>query len=78
VRDNGVGIAASALARIGQAFEQVSNDPMLAREGTGLGLALVRALVGQHGGSLQIDSEENVGTAVTVELPLSQQSRLAA
>ncbi len=78
VRDNGIGIAASALARIGQAFEQVSNDPMLAREGTGLGLALVRALVGQHGGSLEIDSEENVGTVVTVELPLSQRARMAA
>jgi len=78
VRDNGIGIPAGALARIGQAFEQASNDPMLAREGTGLGLALVRALVGQHGGLLKIDSQENVGTTVTVELPLSQQSRLAA
>jgi cell cycle sensor histidine kinase DivJ len=78
VRDNGIGMSASALARIGQALERSSNDPMLAREGTGLGLALVRALVRQHGGSLHIDSEENVGTAVTVELPLSQNTRVAA
>jgi signal transduction histidine kinase len=78
VRDNGIGIPKAALARMGQAFEQASNDPMLAREGTGLGLALVRALVGQHGGSLHIDSEENVGTAVTVTLPLTQQARIAA
>ena len=78
VRDNGIGIPASALSRIGQVFEQASNNPMLAREGTGLGLALVRALVGQHGGSLRIDSKENVGTAVTVELPLSQSGRMAA
>jgi signal transduction histidine kinase len=78
VRDNGVGIPAAALSRIGHAFEQASNDPLHAREGTGLGLALVRALVGQHGGSVVIDSKENVGTAVTVELPLSQRSRAAA
>jgi signal transduction histidine kinase len=78
VRDNGVGIPAGALERIGQAFEQASNDPMLSREGTGLGLALVRALVGQHGGSLHIESKENVGTAVTVKLPLSQSARAAA
>jgi two-component system cell cycle sensor histidine kinase PleC len=78
VRDNGIGIPASALSRIGHAFERVSNDPLHAREGTGLGLALVRALVGQHGGSMLIDSRENEGTAVTIELPLSQNGRLAA
>ena len=78
VRDNGIGIPAEALSRIGQAFEQASNDPMCAREGTGLGLALVRALVVRHGGSLHIDSKENGGTVVTVELPLSQQASAAA
>jgi signal transduction histidine kinase len=78
VRDNGIGIPEAALSRIGQAFEQASNDPMLAREGTGLGLALVRALVGRHGGTLRIESQENVGTTVTVDLPLSRADRKAA
>jgi signal transduction histidine kinase len=78
VKDNGIGIPVAALARIGQAFEQASNDPMLAREGTGLGLALVRALVGRHGGAVRIESEEHVGTTVTIELPLTQPERLAA
>ncbi len=78
VQDNGVGIPASALSRIGQAFEQASNNPLLAREGTGLGLALVRALVARHGGAVHIESAENVGTTVTVELPLSQRGDLAA
>ncbi len=78
VRDNGIGIPADVLSRIGGAFEQASNDPMLAREGTGLGLALVTALVRQHGGKLGIESRENVGTCVTVELPLVQPDRAAA
>jgi signal transduction histidine kinase len=78
VRDTGIGIPANVLSRIGEAFEQASNDPMLAREGTGLGLALVKALVAQHGGSLRIESRENIGTTVHVELPRSQASRAAA
>ncbi|HEX4177837.1 MAG TPA: HAMP domain-containing sensor histidine kinase, partial [Rhizomicrobium sp.] len=54
VKDEGIGIPADVLARIGQPFEQASNDPMLAREGTGLGLALVKALAAEHGGSLTV------------------------
>jgi len=78
VRDTGIGIPADILSRIGQAFEQASNDPMLAREGTGLGLALVKALVAQHGGALRIESREKIGTMVTVELPRTQAHRMAA
>jgi signal transduction histidine kinase len=78
VRDNGVGIPQNALSRIGHAFEQVSNDPLLAHKGTGLGLALVRGLVREHGGTLHIESQENVGTTVTVELPLTLVKRAAA
>jgi len=78
VRDTGIGIPANILSRIGEAFEQANNDPMLAREGTGLGLALVKALVAQHGGALRIESKEKIGTTVTVELPRTQSGRIAA
>ena len=78
VRDTGVGIPADVLPRLSRPFEQASNDPMRAREGTGLGLALVRALAERHGGSLLIESQEHVGTTVTIELPLSQDARMAA
>jgi signal transduction histidine kinase len=78
IRDTGIGIPAHVLSRIGDAFEQASNDPMLAREGTGLGLALVKALVAQHSGSVRIESQENIGTTVTVELPRTQAARVAA
>jgi len=78
VRDTGIGIPADLLPRIGNAFEQASNDPMLAREGTGLGLALVKALVDQHGGRVSIASKENFGTTVSIELPRAQPDRAAA
>ncbi|MBV8976000.1 MAG: PAS domain-containing sensor histidine kinase [Alphaproteobacteria bacterium] len=78
VRDTGVGIPAHELPRLGRPFEQVCGDPMLAKSGTGLGLALVRALVEKHGGTLRIESEEGIGTEVTVEFPLMPAKRAAA
>jgi len=78
VHDNGIGIPGETLARIGVAFEQASNDPMRAREGTGLGLALVKSLAEQHGGRMTIASREGAGTTVSVELPLVCGQRIAA
>jgi signal transduction histidine kinase len=78
VRDNGVGIPENVLPRLGRPFEQASNNPMLAREGTGLGLALVQALVREHGGMVDIESRENVGTQVRIILPRRQTARMAA
>ncbi|HEY1709144.1 MAG TPA: ATP-binding protein [Rhizomicrobium sp.] len=71
VRDDGIGIPAADLPRIGKPFEQVAGDPMLAKPGTGLGLSLVRALAERHGGAMHIQSQEGIGTEVTVELPLA-------
>jgi signal transduction histidine kinase len=75
VKDEGIGIPADVLTRIGQPFEQASNNPMLAREGTGLGLALVKALVAEHGGRVIVSSQENVGTEISVILPIRQALR---
>ena len=62
VRDDGVGIPASELPRLGRPFEQVSTDPALAKSGTGLGLALVHALVARMAAHTHIESEEGTGT----------------
>jgi len=78
VSDTGIGIPAADLERLGNPFEQVNGDPMLAKSGSGLGLALVRALVEKHGGSLKITSEEGVGTDVRVSVPLEAKNRAAA
>jgi len=78
VSDTGIGIARDDLDRLGYPFEQVNGDPMLAKGGPGLGLALVRALVEKHGGTLSIESEEGVGTDVRVAFPMGAGNRAAA
>ena len=55
--------------QISAAFEQVRRSADVAHSGTGLGLALVGALTQKHGGSMNIESEEGVGTSVTITLP---------
>ena len=69
VSDTGVGIDAADLKRIGLPFEQVENEHTRAKEGTGLGLALVRALAQLHGGTMTIESQLGEGTTVRVNLP---------
>jgi signal transduction histidine kinase len=76
VEDNGIGIPARDLPRLGKPFVQVHSQAGVAQAGTGLGLALVRALTEKHQGSMRIESEEGVGTKVTVELP--KEARIAA
>ena len=69
VSDTGRGIPADQIARLGQPFEQIASDAALSKEGTGLGLALVRSLAELHGGNMVIESELGASTTVTVTLP---------
>ena len=70
VTDTGVGIPAEFLPRLGDPFFQVRSDYDRGFEGAGLGLSLVRGLVGLHGGALLLESVAGVGTRVTARLPL--------
>jgi signal transduction histidine kinase len=78
IADTGVGIAAEDLPRIGRRFEQVDNALTRKGEGTGLGLALSRALVELHGGSIEIESTVGEGTTVSVWLPATVTGARAA
>jgi cell cycle sensor histidine kinase DivJ len=69
VSDNGMGISKQDLERLGKPFEQVENAETRAREGTGLGLALVKSLAQMHGGNALVESVLGEGTIVTVRLP---------
>ncbi|MGH6980180.1 MAG: MHYT domain-containing protein [Stellaceae bacterium] len=69
VADNGIGIAAENIARAFEPFGQI--DSRLARkyDGAGLGLPLSRQLMELHGGTLDIASDVDVGTIVTMQFP---------
>jgi cell cycle sensor histidine kinase DivJ len=69
VSDTGTGISREDLERLGKPFEQVENAETRAKEGTGLGLALVKSLAQMHGGVAMIESVLGEGTSVTVRLP---------
>jgi cell cycle sensor histidine kinase DivJ len=71
VTDNGVGIAADDLKRIGDPFFQAGKTYQRRHEGTGLGLSIVKSLVGLHAGELTVQSRIDEGTTVTVALPLT-------
>ena len=69
VTDTGIGIRPEDLPRLGDPFFQVKNGYDRSFEGAGLGLSLVRGLVGLHEGALRLESACGVGTRVTATLP---------
>ncbi len=78
VSDTGIGIPQDQLRRLGNPFVQVRTNAGATQNGTGLGLALVRALAELHHGALRIESVEGKGTTVSVELPLGEAASMAA
>lgn len=71
VEDSGIGIAADALARIFDEFEQAQGADMPRPGGAGLGLAISRRIVEHMGGSLTVESEPGSGSRFSfcVRLP---------
>lgn len=69
VTDTGRGIAEHDLPDITNPFTKSINDPMLAEQGWGLGLAISKSLVELHQGQLIIESQLGEGTTVRVVLP---------
>jgi signal transduction histidine kinase len=69
IRDNGPGIPAEALPHIFEPFYRPDVARTRTTGGTGLGLAIVRSIVDRLNGTIALDSQEGVGTTVTVRLP---------
>jgi signal transduction histidine kinase len=67
VRDEGIGIPASELPRLGERFYRA--DKARSRGGHGLGLAIAQSLIRAHGGELWLESEEGVGTTARFTVP---------
>jgi two-component system, OmpR family, phosphate regulon sensor histidine kinase PhoR len=69
VADQGAGIPREHLPRLTERFYRVDTSRSRAAGGTGLGLAIVKHIVNRHRGQLSIESEEGIGTTVSVWLP---------
>ena len=69
-RDNGIGMSKEFLSRIFIPFERVNNSTVSKIEGTGLGMSIVKSIVEAMSGTISIESEQDVGTEVCVDIPL--------
>ncbi len=67
IQDHGIGIPPKDQARLFETFHRASNVRNIA--GTGLGMAIVKRSVDLHGGIIEVTSQIDVGTTVTVILP---------
>jgi signal transduction histidine kinase len=70
VRDTGVGIDPADLPRVFEPFFRADPSRGRSRGGAGLGLAVARAIVTRHGGTIDCESQPGQGTTVRLRLPI--------
>ncbi len=69
ISDQGIGIDQSDIARVQERFYRAKNSK--AANGTGLGLSICKEIVEKFNGRLEIESEIEIGTTVSIILPLA-------
>jgi signal transduction histidine kinase len=70
VRDRGPGISAEEQALIFERFYQARDASTRVRGGAGLGLAIAKSIVENHGGQITVVSSPDAGTSIAIGLPL--------
>lgn len=76
VADQGIGIAAKDHERVFERFYRVDRARSRATGGTGLGLSIVRHVVTNHGGRIELESEEGLGASFAIILPRISESSI--
>jgi len=72
VQDTGIGIAEADLARIFEHFYRADRSRSPETGGAGLGLAITKKIVEQHGGQIEVESQPGAGSTFRVLLPAAQ------
>lgn len=70
IKDTGIGMDSSFIPKVFDTFAQEYNDRTNKYGSTGLGMAITKNIVETMNGSISVSSEKNVGTEVTVNIPL--------
>jgi PAS domain S-box-containing protein len=70
VSDQGIGIPEAARAHLFQRFYRAENVEQRQIQGMGIGLYVVKEIVGLHGGEISVTSREGAGSIFTIYLPL--------
>jgi two-component system phosphate regulon sensor histidine kinase PhoR len=78
VRDSGRGIPSDHQPRIFERFYRIDHSRSRARGGSGLGLALVKHIVQEHGGAIELESVVGRGTTFRIWLPLANVTKPAS
>lgn len=70
VRDTGIGLSKDSTDKIFERFFQINNNVDILNQGSGIGLSIAQEFVKLHGGTIKVESEEGVGSAFIISLPL--------
>ncbi len=71
IADTGIGIPAGEVGNVFDEFFRATNAKKSEKDGTGLGLLIVKQIVERHSGEISVQSQEGQGTTFTVTLPRS-------
>lgn len=76
VTDTGIGIKKADERNVFQAFRRLDDDPTIAHEGAGIGLAVTKMLIEKLAGQINFDSTYGEGTTFRIDLPLAENKHI--